>query len=395
MTASVSKPLYSRQFIVIGIANFFSVLGLSTFFLFPLFITARGGNKTDIGILMGAMTLSSVLLRPLVSQMVDRLGRKRCYFMGTLVNTVVPAVHVLFRGSLYGFYAPLIGVRMIHGMGIALCLTAVITYVADIVPEERRNEGLGMFGVTAMVAMAAGPSLSEPIIRNFGFNSYFLAVSSMGFIAMLLQFLIPETYVPDPAGHRNVSFLHVLRRGKALSVALLSLLFGFGLAAQSNYIAPYVEHVGLANISQFYIAYSAAAVVTRILGSRVADRIGEASIIPWAFAVSGFGYLFLVMVSTNWQLMVSGLMAGCGHGLVFPCLNALVLRNEPAHMRGKISGIFTGSIDGGLFLGSVALGYIGEWYGFTPLFVTTFLVLIGGTGIFLATAKAGILVGTR
>lgn len=67
MTDSISKPLYSRQFIIVRIANSLSILCLSTFTLFPLFIIARGGNKTDIGILVGVMTLSSVLSRPPVS----------------------------------------------------------------------------------------------------------------------------------------------------------------------------------------------------------------------------------------------------------------------------------------------------------------------------------------
>lgn len=391
MTDRNSQPLYTRQFIIIWIANFFSVLCLSTFFLFPLFITDRGGDKTDIGILMGAMALSSVLSRPLVSQMVDRLGRKRCYFMGTLINAVMPAVHVLFEGSLQDFYVPLLGVRIIQGVGIGLCLTAVVTYVADIVPRERLNEGLGMFGVTAMVAMAVGPTISEPVIRHFGFNAYFLMVSGLGFAAMLLQFLIPETYVQGAAGRERTSFFSVLKRGKILGVALMTFFYGAGLAAQGNYIAPYVEHLGLTNISVFYISYAAAAVMTRIYGSRAADRIGEERIIPWAFVVSGIGYLLLTLVNSNWFLMTSGFLAGCGHGMAFPCLNALALRDEPVQIRGKIGGVFTGAIDGGLFVGAIALGYIGEWYGFTALFTATFLLLMTGVCIFLMYVRSGIL----
>jgi len=82
----------------------------------------------------------------MVSQMVDRIGRKRCFFWGTLINGIVPGLHVFFQGGLDGFYLPLIIVRVVHGVGIALCLTAVVTYVADIVPKERLNEGMGMFG---------------------------------------------------------------------------------------------------------------------------------------------------------------------------------------------------------------------------------------------------------
>lgn len=63
--ARKSTPM--RIFIIVRIANSLSILCLSTFTLFPLFIIARGGNKTDIGILVGVMTLSSVLSRPPVS----------------------------------------------------------------------------------------------------------------------------------------------------------------------------------------------------------------------------------------------------------------------------------------------------------------------------------------
>ena len=81
-------------------------------------------------------------------------------------------------------------------------------------------------------------------------------------------------------------------------------------------------------------------------------------------------------------LVLSGLMSGCGHGFLFPCLNSMVIRNEPIDIRGKITGIFTGGIDAGAFAGSILLGYIGEWIGFRSLFFAAGLALLTGLGIY-------------
>jgi MFS family permease len=391
MTQSSLQRLYTRQFLIIWVANFFSVISMSTFFLFPLFITARGGNKVDIGFLMGVMTLSSVLSRPLVSQMIDKIGRKRSYFFGTIINAVIPALHILFQGSISDFYIPLIALRIVHGIGLGLCFTATLTYVSDIVPKERLNEGLGMFGVTSLVAMAAGPTLAEPIIRNFGFSAYFLTISGLGLSALIMQFFIPETYVRGASTAQSLSFFAVLKRKKILSISIMSAFFGIGMSTQGVFIAPYIQFLGLPNISIFFIAYSTTAVLTRIFGSRLADKVGEENILPWAFLLSAFGYLSLIYVQSSWFLIIPGLIAGCGHGLIFPCLNALAIRGEPIQIRGKISGIFTGAMDGGMFLGAIVSGYIGEWFGFIPIFITTFLVLVTGSGLFLAVLKKSVI----
>lgn len=379
---TVTRQLYSQQFILMALANFFIITSLSSFFLFPLFITSHGGAKSDIGILMGAMTLSSVLIRPWISQMIDRFGRKRSYLLGTLIMTVMPVTYIFFHGNLSDFYASLFIVRIIHGMGVALSFTASFTYVADIIPQERLNEGLSMFGITALVGMAVGPGIAEPIIRHLGFEAYFFTGSMLGAITLVLLLFLPETYVPQTMQDRGISFFTVLKRRKIFGVALLTMLFGVGMAAQGGFISPYIEHLKLPNISLFFIAYSSGAILTRIFGGRLADRVGEESVIPWAFVVSATGFLSLIMVKESWYLITSGVIIGCGHGFIFPCLNALAIRDAPIHIRGKINGVFTGGVDSGLFIGSIVLGYIGEWFGYRPIFITTFLILMIGLVIF-------------
>ncbi|MBT4091186.1 MAG: MFS transporter, partial [Deltaproteobacteria bacterium] len=188
-----------------------------------------------------------------------------------------------------------------------------------------------------------------------------------------------------------VSFFSVLRRRKTLGVGMVSIFFGMGLATQSGFISPYVQFLGLPTISIFFLSYSGGAILTRVFGAKIADRIGEETIVPWAIGINAIGYLILLIVNSSGMLLVAGLVTGAGHGFLFPCLNALAIRNEPAHIRGKISGIFTGSIDAGNLLGSLLLGYIGDWFGYRPLFFTTFLILMIGLLSFMGFLKKAIL----
>lgn len=362
-------------------ANLFTVSSFGSFFLFPLFITHHGGSKADIGIIMGALPFASILCRPWVSEMIDRVGRKRSYTIGCLIMTLLPLTYLLFHGDLSCFYLPLIFVRLLHGVGLAICFTATFTYIADIVPDERLNEGIGMFGTTGLTGLAMGPVIAEVIIKGFGFSTFFLAAAGLGAIGLLLQLLLPESYMS--ASHESAqSFFTVLLKDRIMTVASLALLFGFGLAAAGSFVSPLAKERHLAFVSLYFVSYSFAAVLTRVLGGRIADKVGEEHVVPYALILVGAGILALIFTRGIGVLVLSGLMSGCGHGFLFPCLNALAIRNEPISIRGKITGVFTGGIDAGAFVGSTTLGYIGEWAGFNILFLFAGLVVLSGLGVF-------------
>jgi len=384
LSRSLSKKklsmLYSPSFITMAFSNLFTVSSFGTFFLFPLFITSYGGSKSDIGVIMGVFALSSVLCRPWISDMIDRIGRKRSYTIGCIIMSILPLIYLQFRGNLSHFYLFLILVRIIHGVGLAICFTASFTYIADIVPEGRLNEGIGIFGITGLTGLAIGPVIGEIIIQKFGFSIFFVAATGMATIGLILHLPLSESFEHDSHDFSQ-SFFSVLKKRKMLMLAMLAFLFGFGLAASGSFVSPFAKEQDLAFISLYYISYSSAAVLTRLLGGRLADRIGEDRIIPYALTLTGGGLLVLMLLGGNAVLALSGLMSGCGHGFLFPCLNSLAIRNEPINIRGKITGVFTGGIDAGAFAGSIILGYIGEWAGFPALFFAAGLALLTGLGV--------------
>lgn len=370
--------LYTPAFWALFAANLATVASFAVFFLFPLFITERGGGEGEIGLVMGVFALASTLCRPWVAEIIDRLGRKKSYCLGALFMAALPLAYLPFLNGIS--YAPLLLIRAAHGVALAICFTAVFTYVADLIPTERLNEGIGIFGISGLTGLAIGPLLAEGVLRRFGFPSFFLLSAALASLAFFLVWPLRESK-PSGESRSRHSFFALLRQRKFLVVATLSLLFGIGLAATGNFVAPLAEERGIPVISIFFLAYSAAAVGIRLIGGRLTDRIGESRMLPYALVVSAAGILTLTLVTGGLTLALAGVLAGSGHGLLFPVLNTLAVRGEPFEVRGKATGIFTGGIDAGNFLGSFLLGLVGDLAGLSPLFAVAGGALLLGLAV--------------
>lgn len=367
--------IYTSHFVRMACANFFIVISFAHFFLFPLFIKDRGGSRADIGVIMAAFLVASILCRPWISDMVDRLGRKITYTLGCIVITVMPLTYLFFHGPVDSYYMPLLGIRVIHGVGLALCFTAAFTFIADIVPHERLNEGIGVFGITGLIGMAVGPVIAEAVLTHLGYTSYFISAAVSGAVGLITQWPITEP-VKKEFSPISTGFFRVLFQPRYLWISLLVFLFGIGLSASNTFISPLAEERQIALISYYYISYSFAAICTRLFGGRLADRLGEAKIVPPAFVLTSSGFILLIPEGSDALFFLSGFLCGAGHGFLFPSLNALAIKGEPPSVRGKITGIVTGGLDFGVFSGSLMLGMVGEAFGYGPLFGLAGLALL-------------------
>ncbi len=360
-----------------ALANFAAAASFGVFFLFPLVIETYGGSEADIGLIMGIFALAATLCRPWVAELIDRLGRKHSYTIGSSLMTLLPFAYLALGNNLSDIYLLLLLLRVVHGVGLALCFTACFTYVADIVPPARLNEGIGMFGISGLVGLAVGPALAELALDRWGEPALFFTASGLAAVGFFCHLPLAETLTRGIAASR-VSFFSVLRRPKMVLVSVLAVLFGFGLAAAGNFVAPLAEERNIVFVSLYFLCYSAAAVLVRLVGGRLADRFGERRIVPYALSITGGGLLSLTLVHGQFALAAAGLAAGCGHGLLYPALNSWAIRDEPVTVRGKVTGIYTGALDAGNFSGSVMLGLIGEWCGLSVLFMVAGGALLMG-----------------
>ena len=373
--------LYTPSFWAMAIANLTHTASFSAMFLLPLYVLDHGGDQKDIGLVMGLFALSSAACRPWISEMIDRLGRKRSYSIGCLIMVVMPLLYLTLDSPLAKTYQAFLAGRVIHGIGMAICFTGVFTYMADIVPKERFNEGIGMFGISGLIGIAVGPLIAEMVLDRFGYPGFFVAISGLALTALLIHQPLGESF-PRQKRQRGPTFFSLLGQHKFQLVAALCLLFGLGLAGTGNFVAPLADQRRLGLISFYYLSYATGAVLTRVFVSRLADRYGERKVLPYGLCLYAAGLFLLPLTYHQTVLGLAGLFAGGGHGVLFPTLNSIAVRTEPQENRGKATGIFTGCIDTGAFAGSIVLGYIAKWFDLNILFTAAGLALTAGLLLF-------------
>ena len=360
--------LYTPAFWAMALANLCHTASFSAFFLLPLYILEHGGNQGDIGVVMGVFALASAASRPWVAEMIDRIGRKRSYTLGSIIMVVSPFLYLGIHDPLGSAYLPFLLLRALHGVGLAICFTAVFTFMADILPQDRLNEGIGMFGISGLIGIAIGPVVAETTLKHFGFFGLFLTAGVLAMVALFVHQPLQESN-QDRSETIKTTFFGLFKREKFIVVGLLSLLFGFGLAGTGGFVAPLAEERSLGFISVYFFCYSGGAIAVRFIGGWLADRLGENRILPYSILLYMAGLFLLPFTYNQATLCAAGILSGIGHGLLFPLLNTMAVHDEPAAVRGKATGIFTGGIDTGIFAGSLTLGYIGDWFGLNVLFV--------------------------
>lgn len=361
--------LYTPAFWAMALANLCHTASFSAFFLLPLYILEHGGNQGDIGVVMGVFALASAISRPWVAEMIDRIGRKRSYTLGSILMLASPFLYLGIQDPLGSAYLPFLLLRALHGVGLAICFTSVFTFMADILPQDRLNEGIGMFGISGLIGIAIGPILAEIMLEHFGFAGLFIVAGILSGISLIIHQPLKESAPTGEEESDLTTFFGLFRREKFIVVGLISLLFGVGLAGSGNFVAPLAEERNLGFISAYFFCYSGGAITIRFVNGWLSGKFGENRILPCSIVLYMAGLLLLPLAYNQEVLCVAGILSGIGHGLLFPLLNTMAVRDESASIRGKATGIFTGGIDSGIFAGSLILGYIGEWFGLNVLFL--------------------------
>ena len=340
--------IFTKPFVYIAITNLLANSANGMFFVFPLFVLHIGGGKTDIGMLMGTMSLAAVLCRPWVSNLVDRVGRKKTLMIGCFVMAAVSVLHILFQQEISSVLVILLGLRLLFGVGWAMCLVGSFTLATDVIPQSRFNQGIGIFGITNLIGIAIGPMLAEWLVRRVGFTAMFTIAAAVCVATICCAVPIVDRYVSQKR-QATGSFFGVLRNVSLLKYSLIGLVSGIqsGGPMPDSWL-PLPRKMGL-QVGLYFAAYSVMAILSRIAGGRLADSVGEARILPFALLFTAVGFFLLVFVDSTPVLIVTGMVTGFGHGLTTPCLMTLAIRYIPSGHRGKANGLFSGGFDSGVF----------------------------------------------
>ncbi|MGC8908167.1 MAG: MFS transporter [Desulfomonilaceae bacterium] len=366
--------LKNTQFLLVSLTNLCLFLVVSTWSFLPVFIVNLGGNNFDVGLVMGSIGVTSLGALPLLAPLIDRFGRKIFILTGIFIIGVSNACFLLFDA-----YSPLMMVvRLVQGVAFAACFNGCATFVADIVPPDKRAQGFGLFGVSGSTAVAIGPYVGETLLLHWGFPSYFWLLVGFGMLGFCTAIMVQNKPLKRPSSKPRGFFPTAFRDGH-LAMMAVAAVCGSGFAAMNTFYPLHVRNLGY-QAGAFFVCYGVSLVLVRVLLGALADNMRREKLI--FYCILGFGLLLFGTshIASLIQTILLGALFGLVQGLSYPAMMARMVDRSNEGNRAVVVSLFTGSFGVGINVSVLGWGYIANQEGLAAMF------LIGGVLMFAAAA---------
>ena len=307
--------------------------------------------------------------------MVDSFGRRRFLLVGLVIFSLSTPFY-----SLATAFNALIVLRVIQGIGWATLTPAVAMMTADVLPRNRRGEGIGYTSSARSLALAIGPAVSLYLSQSFGYGVSFIFASAICFLGLPVCWPISESYTPPKSSPRFLirDLIEMSAVGPSLVTALMTFVFG-GLV---TFIPLDAQNRDLGNAAIFFVIFAIGLTFLRPFFGHVADRLSNRG----AILVSG---LLLVVASPlslfftvgPWTLPLAAIFWALGFGSVQPIIRVMILERAPQNRWGSAAATTSTAWEIGFTLGAVVLGILAEKIGIPSMFA--FSSLAGVAAIFV------------
>jgi MFS family permease len=359
-----TQKIWTRDFIFICLANFFIFLGFQmTLPTIPLFVEELGGSDQAIGIIVGIFTFSSLLLRPYAGHSLESRGRKFVYMLGLGIFVV----SVGFIGFVTSFVILFI-LRIIQGVGWGFSTTATGTIATDIIPPERRGEGLGYFGLSGNIALAFGPSLGLTLAGKISFSMLFLICGTLGFIAFLLSSKIQYKKV-EQSPDKTVPIKFDIFEKTAMHPSILMFFITMAFGGIPSFLPLYTEEKGIYGIELYFLCFALFLMISRTFAGKIYDKKGHLYVF-----LPGASLIFIAMILLFWLpntfvLVFAASIFGLGFGSIQPALQAWAVEKAPPNRKGMANATFFSSFDLGVGVGAIGFGQIAHFLNYNSIYV--------------------------
>jgi MFS transporter, DHA1 family, inner membrane transport protein len=346
----------------------------------------------QFSLIVSSYTFTAGIFGFIAAFVIDRFDRRKAllflnvgFVVGTIACALAPTyIVLLFARSLTGAFGGVLG-------------ALILSVVADVVPEERRGQGMGIVMAAFSVASVAGVPFGYFLAEKFSWHAPFLLLAGMGTVITAAIF----KFIPSLTGHMvkkadRPAAMQVLKNAISLPNQKLALLFMLTLILGQfsiiPFIAPYmIRNVGFEGdqITYIYLVGGGLTIFTSPLIGRLADKFGKKIV----FAVCAGAAIIPVFLITHMPpvpvaaaLVVTGLFFVLGGGRMIPAM-AMITSSVKPQNRGSFMSINSSVQQLSAGLASIIAGVIvvdngGQlarynWVGYFAIAVTLICIFLG------------------
>jgi len=372
------QKMWNKDFILLILSNFFMYITYyAVISVLPIYlVSSLHSTKSQVGIVVGIYTIAAVLIRPFTGFTLDRFNRHMIFVLALGIYTF------LFSGFLFAAsILALAFLRFSQGLTWGFTTVSGSTIAVDIIPDEKRGEGIGYFAMSTTLGMSVGPLIGIFICHQWNYTTMF---ASGFFISIVSLYCGYRVKLPKEilAGKKIKFKWNTLFDKSSIrpSINLFVLMIPYG--GLLSFIAIYGREIGVQNSSLFFLIFAIGIAISRFTAGKAFDKNGPRKIITLCLILLMIGFPLLSSVKNEIGYYISALIIGFGNGVVFPIFQSMVNNLADSEHRGAANSTLYTATDLGMGLGMILAGYIAQHISTSAIFLFSTFVIAAGLIIF-------------
>ncbi|MGH7885309.1 MAG: MFS transporter, partial [Thermodesulfobacteriota bacterium] len=304
--------IFNKDFILITSLAFFYFFIFHSFLLLPLHLVNLGATEKVVGFIMGISGLSTLILTPSVGYLADRYGKKIFISSGLLVLSLSTLPFAFLDEINYMMFF----LRIIQGASFSLFFISAGALIADLSPQNKKTEAIGVYGVFTVINYAIAPFIGSIIIGKYDFKTYMIYLSMFGITGFLLSLLVknPSESNMEKSTSSSLSYLYYLKNKPSFISILTLFVLGAAFISTLNFISLFSISIEVESFYLYFVSYTATVLFIRILLGWVPDKFGKWKVSSLAVLAFGGGILLLAFTGSLTFLILASILFGVGHG---------------------------------------------------------------------------------
>lgn len=334
--------------------------------LLPLYLSETfGATKDTIGIVLSGYTVAALIVRPFCGYVVDSFSRKKVLML------CLSGFAVFFAGYIAAGTILMFAIcRTLHGGPFGAVTVANSTCAIDVLPSSRRNEGIGLYGLSNNFAMAIAPSIG--IYLHNMVDSYMILFWTAFVVAISAVLIAWTIRLPEKDIIRNKEKLSLDRffLTRAWLLAINIAMFGFCWGVLSNYLAIYSKEVLsiTGGTGTYFALLSMGLFSSRLQGRKALSQGKLTQNAAEGMLISLVGFTLFVAIPHPVAYYLSAILIGLGNGHLYPAFLNMFVHVARHDQRGTANSSILTGWDLGFGIGCLLGGIVAEHFGYTATF---------------------------
>lgn len=364
------NKIWNKKFILLFITN---LLMMATFYasvpIIPIYCQEIGITGSKIGLVLTAMSITTVLFRPFAGYILDNFNRYHVYLV-FLALFCLP-----FMGFIaLPFFGTLIVIRLYMGIVYSVCGSATMTLAGDVLPSKKVGLGVNRFALTISLGMAAGPFVGIQVQNHMSSKASFFTLFALTVIAWICVAFCRIEY---PKVERKKFRLADAFYKPALPFMCNMIFIMIPFGAVIAYSSMLAQEKGLSNvIPYFYIFLVAGMLLSKFSTQKMIDAGKHTILVVISLVILLLTMASYYFLATAIHLLSAGFFFGMGYGVLQPLFQSFVTGTTPAPKRGAANATYLLSYDIGIGIGSLVMGLFQESIGISTGFAVTAVAYI-------------------